>query len=107
MLQTCDIDINEEVEKIKQKAPFIFVCGEPGGENTQYFVCGEKNVICESKSYLDATLDLICTYYVFDIVYPKALSGVLLFFQQSVFELKDDQTPPPCLIKLLKNITSL
>ena len=95
------------MKQIKQKAPFILVCGEPGGETTQYFVCGEINIICESKSFLDAVLDLICTYYVFDIIYPKALSGVLLFFQQSVFELKNDQTPPLCFVRLLKNISSL
>ena len=106
-MQTCDIDINQEVQKISQSAPFIFVCGQAGTESTQYYVCGENIVICESKTYLDAILDLICAYYIFDIAYPKPLSGILLFFQQSVFSLKDEQIPPACLLKLMKNIDSL
>ena len=105
-MQTNDVDLNKEILDISQSAPFILVIGT-AMENTQYFICGENIAICESKSYLDAIIDLICTYYVFDIAYPKSLSGIFLFLQQSVFNIKDDQVPPACLLRVLQNITSL
>ena len=70
-------------------------------------MCGEKNIICESKSFLDAIMDLVCVYYIFDIIYPKSLCGIFLFFQHHVFKLKDEQVSPPCLSKLLSNLSSL
>ena len=106
-MQTCDIDINAEVEKISQSAPYIFVLGKPGTESVQYFICGEKEVMFEAKTMLDSILDLIGAYYIFDVVYPKSLSGIFLFFQQQVFGIKDEQVTPPCLAKVLKNISTL
>ena len=92
--------------KIEQSSPFIIIIGIPGEETVQYYVCGEKIIICESVSVMDAVLDLICVYYTFDIAYPKSLSGIFLWFQHFVFDIKDQQVSPPCLIKLLKNIVS-
>ncbi len=62
--------------------------------------------MCESKTIMDAVIDLIACYYVFDIVYPKSVSGCLLFIQQHVFNIKDKQLSPPYLTKLISNISS-
>ena len=106
-LQTCDIDVSAQVEKITQSGPYVVILGKPGMDTAQYMVCGEKNIICESKTLIDAILDLIGIYYIFDIIYPKSLAGILLFFQQQVFKIKDEQIPPSCLSKLLSNISAL
>ena len=90
LLQTCDIDIDKEVEKEKQLEPYIVVAGKPGMDRTQFFIVCEQALLFESKSLRDAFVDLIATYYVFNISYPKSVCGVHLFFQHFVFNLKNN-----------------
>lgn len=73
MLQT---DLEEIVGDTLQKEPYIVVTGEVGEETTQYFICAEKCLTTESISLCDAFLDLICTYYVFNVSYPKHITGL-------------------------------
>lgn len=105
-LQICDVDLDVEIEQVKQSEPFIAVTGKAGNENCQYFICAEQALTTESISLRDAFLDLICAYYVYNISYPKAISGVHLFFQEIVFNIKGSQKLPLCLVKLLQNIQS-
>ncbi len=100
------MDLEFEIENIKQSEPFIAVTGKAGDENCQYFICAEQALTTESISLRDAFLDLICAYYVYNISYPKAISGVHLFFQELVFGIKSSQKLPLCLVKLLQNIKS-
>ena len=93
------------MQALPQSEPCIVIIGRIGSASTQFFVCAEKAVVVESKTLRDVLIDLICFYYVADIVYPKSLSGILLFFQQTVFSIKDEQRPPLCLIKLLQNLS--
>ena len=73
----------------KQAEPFIAVMGMPGAESTQYFIICENAILFESKSLCDVFVDLIASYYVFDIAYPKSVAAILLFFQHIVFNLND------------------
>ena len=99
--------IVEEIEKVKQTEPFIIVAGRVGEENCQYHICAENALTTKSKSFRDAVIDLIGAYYVYDIKYPSAICGILLFIQQTVFKIEDSQKQPPCLVKLLKNIDTI
>lgn len=81
------------------------VTGKPGEKNVQYLICVEKAIMLECKTLRDTFLDLICTYYVYNISYPKIVSAIFLFFQQFVFGVKDGQKHPVCLAKLLQNIS--
>jgi len=85
-------------------SPFIVTTGIPGDENSQIFICGEKNIFLESKMIMDAVIDLISFYFVYDIVYPKYLDSILIFFQHYVFKLTDKQPVPVPLIKLIGNL---
>ena len=105
--QTCDVNLNQEVEKISHNSPYIVIAGKPGNENAQYFVCGEKMVLIESKSFLDCVIDLFCCFFVFDMVYPESLTGIFLFIQKSLFRVIDDQVSPSCLAKLTKNLSAV
>lgn len=40
-LQSCDVELEEEVRSIGQAAPYIAITGEAGSENAQYFTCCE------------------------------------------------------------------
>ena len=68
-----NIDLDDEVFKVQQAAPFIVTTGIAGEEQFQVFVCAEQSVILESKSVKDSLIDLIAAYFVFDISYPKYL----------------------------------
>ena len=57
-------------------------------DNTQFFIACEQSILYESKGLRDVFVDLIATYYVFNIVYPKSVCGVMQHF---VFNLKDKQ----------------
>ena len=90
--------------EIAQSAPYIMQTGRAGTENVQYFIACEKQVICESKSLVDAVVDLIACYYVFDISYPKGVQGILVFFEHCVFCMKFPQPLPLCLQKLVTSL---
>ena len=79
----------------------------PGADSTQYFIICEGAILLESKTLRDSFIDLISSYYIFDIAYPKSVAAVLLFFQHMVFNLKDQQQHPACLTKLLQNIDAM
>ena len=55
----------------------------------------------------DAIIDLMATYYVFDIAYPKTISAIMLFSQHSVFKLLDKQVLPGTTSKLDSNLSKL
>ena len=65
--------MDSELSEVTQSEPFLLVIGEPGSDSCQVFVCCEGQIYIESKSVKDALLDLISTYFVFDIMYPKPL----------------------------------
>ena len=78
-MQTCDIHLECEIGKISQKAPYVIAVGEYYGDNAQYFIVCEQAQLVESKSLLDSLIDLIATFYVFNIAYPSQLAGIFLF----------------------------
>ena len=91
---------------VEQSAPFLMFIGAPGDETAQYYVCCEQSVLLESKSVKDAIIDM-ASYFVFDIAYPKAISTVMLFFQHTVFEIRDKQALPVPTLNLVSNLSKL
>ena len=94
---TCDVD--EEVKKLPYNYPYLLLV--EGESSLQFFLVVEKAILSESEGFLGALLDLICTYFTFDIVYPKPLYPVLLFIQRFVMDIKDNQKIPPALTRVL------
>lgn len=74
-LQTLDVELENDIDEVAQKEPYILITGKAGDKGAQYFICAEKKLTVESRSLRDAFLDLICTYYVFNISYPKSIAG--------------------------------
>lgn len=106
-LQTCDIDIDEAVSKVQQSAPYLVITGIPGDMNCQVFVGCEQEIFFECNSVKDSIIDLIGTYFVFNITYPKYLISIFLFFQHFVFNLKDKQAVPMTTVNLIRNLQKL
>ena len=92
---------------MEQSEPFIVVTSKPGTETSQIFVCCERQIYLESKSMRDALLDMMATYFVFNIAYPKGLHGILIFLQHNVFNLLVQQTVPSVVKTLVGNLLKL
>ena len=96
--------MDSEVSSIDQAEPFLVITGIPGDEQSQVFICVEGSLLLESKSSM---IDLIATYYTFDLSYPKCVDSVLIFFQHFIFGLKDQQRLPNATSKLIANLQKL
>jgi len=107
LLQSTEANIDQEILELNQFEPFILVTGEPGTQTSQFFICCESEVLWESKSLRDSMIDLMSSYFVFDISYPKTISGILIFLQHHVFCLSDEQAVPPAVKTLLTNLQKM
>jgi len=96
-----------EISDVTQSEPFLLVTGISGTDTSQVFVCCERNMFMESKSMKDSLLDLIATYFVFDITYPKYVNAILIFLQHFVMDLPDKQPVPSTTSKLIGNLQKL
>ena len=88
-------------------APFLVICHS--SEATTYHVIVEQQPSTEASTFGSAILDLFCSYFVYDIVYPKPFYPLLVFFQHHVLGLDDDAIDPPAVIEIatsLKNMDS-
>ena len=101
------MDLEEEISEMEQSEPYIVITSKPGTESSQIFVCCERQIYLESKSMRDALLDMMSTYFVFNIAYPKSLHGILIFLQHHVFNLPDQQTVPSVVKTLHRNLLKL
>ena len=63
-------------EEDKAGSTLIIITGEAGSESAQCYVCCESKTWIESKNVKDSLVDLLATYYVFDIAYPAALAPI-------------------------------
>ena len=83
--------------------------GEVGTPNAQFLICVEKEIIFESKTFIDIIFDIIGTYYNFDICYNKQLLSILLFFQCYVINVDRQETKkiPDTLANFLRLVNSL
>lgn len=96
--------MDSELSEITQSEPLLLVTSEPGTESSQVFVCCEGEIYIESKSVKDALLDLISTYFVYGIVYPKPLRNILIFLQHFVFDFLNEQSVPSAVSTLIGNL---
>ena len=86
---------------------FILGTGKPGMYTSQTFICCEVQIYIESKSVHDVILDLISTYFVFDIAYPEIICNILIVLQHYVFNLPDKQTASSIVKTLVTNLEKL
>ena len=98
-----DIELN--IKQIKQNEPYIVVAEAAAGINKrQFFVIVERSITIESDTFQDAITDMIGLYFTLDITYPSSLYPVLLSVQRFVLGIKDEQTVPPVVARLLSSL---
>ena len=63
-------------------------------DTAEFMVYVESELLVSTNTLADALVDLMCAYFVFDIVYPKALYPLMLFLQHTLIGIKDSQKLP-------------
>ena len=86
------VDLESEVAKIKESAPYIVML--TSDEGYQFNVVVEQNILPESVNLTTAVLDLFSSYHAFNIMYPRSLYTTMIFIQHFVFGITDKQTVP-------------
>ncbi len=76
-------------------APCIAIMkSDADADKYQFFIIAEKQVVCESDNFGIALVDVIATYFTFNMSYPDTLYPLLLFIQHHALAIKDDQSVP-------------
>ena len=75
-------------------------------ETVQYHLYIESDCLLTAHTLGDALANLICTYFVFDIAYPKSVYALLIFYQHFVLGLKDNQKVPASVSSLCSSLSS-
>ena len=95
-------DTYTEAKAIGVNAPYIFVC--EATETTSYCIAVEQEPFIETWNIESALIDLVSSYFVFDIQYPTSLNSLLIFIQHYVLCLEDDQPDPPSVIEMVTSL---
>ena len=72
----------------------------------QYHIYIESDCLLSAHTQGDALADLICTYFVFDIAYPKSVYALFTVFQHYVLGLKDNHKVTPSASSLCSSLSS-
>ncbi len=94
--------MDDEACRLKRTEPFIIVA--ESDEVTEYMVYVESQFLVSTTTLGDALANLMCTYFVFDIVYPKLMYPLLVFLQHTLMGIKDTQKLPTSVRTVLTSL---
>ena len=80
------------MHKLKRKEPFIVVADSD--DITEYFIYVESQFLVITSTLEDALANLICAYFVFDIVYARPMYPLLLLLQNTLIGIKNSEKLP-------------
>ncbi len=88
--------------RLKRTEPFIVIA--ESDEVTEYMVYVEANCLITTSTLGDALADLLCTYFVFDMAYPKVMYPMLIFLQHTLMGISDSQRIPTSVRTVLSSL---
>ena len=100
-MQGC-VDIDEFVAANNIQHPHIVAT--ESDENVEYDIFIESECLVTVNSVADVLANLICSYFAFNIAYPKTLYPILIFLQHFVLGIKDSQKIPPYVSSLCSSL---
>jgi len=92
-------ELEEQIEGIKQNEPYILKIN-----HNQFYVVAEKVVVSDTIRLMDALINMICAYFVFDIEYPKSMYATLIFVQRYILGIADKQRIPDVVTRVLTSL---
>lgn len=73
-------------------------------EMIEYHIYVEHVCLVTTHALADALVDVICTYFIFDISYPKPMYPLLILLQHFVFGFVDHQKVPTSVVALCSSL---
>ena len=101
-MQGCN-DVDEHVAANGRQEPYI-VATETD-DTMEFYIYIESEFLLSVGSLGDALANLICTYFVFNIAYPKEMYAMLIFLQHFVLAIKDSQKVPTAVSALCSSLS--
>ena len=98
-------NLAEEVEKLSLNFPYIAVV--VGDSTVNYYLVAERIILTDCRSLFEALKGLVATYFVANMMYPKALNALLIFVQHIVLGIKDAQTVPNVVTQVVSSLDKL
>ena len=99
------VNLESEIAKIDKGSPYLIMLTSEEGQ--QFFVVVERALLAESGNITTAVVNLIASYFAFDIVYPQPLYTILIFIQHYVLGVVDKQKVPNSATILLSSLTKI
>ena len=84
-------DIENEIKKRGQNAPYLLCSGEVVSPEQLYLVL-DQQILCEIENN-DAVFALLSAFFVFNVCYPKGCNNVYSFFEHAILNLKNKLNP--------------
>ena len=78
--------VNEAAQQSQSATPRI---GAFLGENDQYFIFIEGNVLCKVSKFPDALFLMFSAFYIFYLEYPTPVKNVMFFLQDYIYMYPD------------------
>ena len=72
------MNLDSEIAKIDKGSPYLIMLTSEEGQ--QFFVVVERALLAESGNITTAIVNLVASYFAFDIVYPQPLYAILILF---------------------------
>ena len=92
------------MKKPRRLFPYIVSIGET------FYIIADQQPLLSPKNSVEALIDLLCVYYVFNIKYSPEVKPSLLFFQSILLGIEDSETKRNktlgIFMKLFNNIQS-
>ena len=67
----------------------------------------EKEPTCELGSFKSALIDLMGSYFIYDIAYPQPLYSLLIMIQHHIFGLEDEQPDSPAVVEIVSSLKNM
>ena len=99
------VNLDSEIAKIDKGSPYLIMLTSEEGQ--QFFVVVKRALLAESGNITTAAVNLVASYFAFDIVYPQPLYAILIFIQHFVLGVVDKQKVPNSATILLSSLTKV
>ena len=97
-----DCDISDAIESVEENHGYLAVL--IGDSSIQVFLAAERCLLGTTNNDFSIIVSLISIYYAFNIVYPKSILPILIFFQHIVLNIIDKQKVPDIVNRIVSSL---
>jgi hypothetical protein len=96
-----DEDLEDQLWQQRQNEPFACFAGG------QFFICVERKPYFQEKSGVLAIVNLLASFYCFNLVYPSSLMPIYYFLEQCIFNIPPSMPAQPIVTRVLSSLKDM